>query len=151
MQLKHLAFILAVFALIGFSDATFLTLEHYRGTVPPCIGVTGCAIVTTSSYSAIFGIPVALLGALYYLAILLGTILYLDTRNTKIIRLTTLATPLGFLFALWFLYVQAFILNAFCTWCLLSTTTSTLLFVTGILVERHHRTLRERVDELLNK
>ena len=150
MKLTHLALATALLALIGFADATFLTLEHYRGATPPCFLVTGCATVTTSSYSTILNIPVALLGALYYLTILIGSILYLDTRRTIIIRLVGALTPLGFIFTLWFLYVQAFILNAFCVWCILSATTSTLLFITGLFIERHHRTLREHIEELLN-
>lgn len=149
MKLSHLATIFAILSVIGLGDASYLTMEHVRGAVPLCIGVSGCAVVTTSSYSSIAGIPVAILGALFYLAIFIGTIAYFDTKNSKILRYTARLTPLGFLFSLWFLYVQAFILHAFCTWCLLSATTSTLLFITGICIERHHRTFKEKIDELI--
>lgn len=149
MPLPRLAAVMAILALIGFSDAMFLTVEHFRGAVPPCIGVSGCAAVTTSSYSYIFKIPVALLGAFYYLCVLLGTVSYFDSRRDRLLRHTAFLTPLGFAFSLWFVYVQAFILHAFCTWCLLSAFTSTLLFVMGMLVLRHHKTLREKIASIL--
>ena len=41
-------------ALIGFIDASFLTIEHYRGVVPPCSIISGCEKVTTSEYSEVF-------------------------------------------------------------------------------------------------
>jgi len=59
----------AVVALLGFVDATYLTVEHYRGVVPPCT-TAGCEIVLTSEYSVLFGVPTALFGSVYYFLIL---------------------------------------------------------------------------------
>ncbi len=123
-------FILVSF--LGFLDAGFLTVEHFRGAVPPCNITHGCEAVTTSVYSQILGIPVALLGALYYLTMFLGTILYLDTKRELILKLLAYFTITGLLFSLWFTFVQAVLLKAFCQYCLLSATTSTSLFIIGM-------------------
>ncbi len=134
MSQKLSPYLFLVLSLLGFLDAAYLTLEHYRGVVPPCSVVQGCEQVTTSGYSMIFGIPVALLGALYYLIILLFSIAYLDTQNDRWLRQAAFFTPLGFLASLWFIYLQAVIIRAWCLYCIGSATTSTLLFVIGTFI-----------------
>jgi len=113
---------------LGFLDAGYLTANHYFGAPLTCIIVHGCDTVTTSAYSQILGIPVALLGTLYYLTIFLLIVAYFDIHKRIFFDLARLCTVAGFLFSLWFLYVQAFILNSYCIYCLGSITTSTLLF-----------------------
>lgn len=121
--------ILVIVALLGFADATYLTVEHFQGVIPPCSVVSGCETVLTSSYSVVAGIPVSLGGSIYYFLILIGLLVYIDTKKTYILKWTLWATMLGLLSSLWFLYVQAFILHAYCLYCLGSAVTSTLLFV----------------------
>jgi uncharacterized membrane protein len=117
-----------VISAIGFLDASYLAFETLSGRIPPCITGTGCATVTLSSYSKIAGIPVPVLGAIYYLTILLGTIAYLDTKSLRLFGAVTLLTVAGFLLSSWFLYVQAVILGAYCMYCLISAVTSYSLF-----------------------
>ncbi len=126
-----------VIAILGFADSAFLTIEHYRGVVPPCT-TAGCDIVLTSVFSAIWGMPVALLGAVYYLLIALGAFIFLEAKHIgkaaeshhfSILKWTLLATILGLLMSLWFTYVQIFILGSYCLYCLGSALTSVLLFV----------------------
>lgn len=118
-----------IIAFIGFFDAVYLTTNHYSGTVAPCFITGGCDQVTTSSYSKILGIPVALLGALYYLSVLFLGMLYAQKRNFLTFKLLHFLTYFGFAFSLWFIYVQAEIIGAWCVYCLLSAATSTLLFI----------------------
>lgn len=153
-NLNILAGILIFVGVIGFSDATYLTIKHYRNEIPPCSITHGCGQVTASPYSKILGIPVALLGAIYYLAVLAGTLAYLDTKNEQLLGLTAVATWAGLVMSLWFLGVQAFIIKAFCQYCLLSAVTSTLLWITGLFVIRQldsHRSLYERFKNLVLK
>lgn len=126
---------------LGFLDATYLTIEHYLGKVPPCTIVSGCEEVTTSVYSQILGIPVALGGSLFYLAIFILTILFLERENDKFLKYAAFLTPVGFLASLWFLYLQLFVINALCIYCLFSALTSTSLFVLGIFVIQKLKTL----------
>lgn len=129
-----------VIAVLGFADSAFLTIEHYRGVVPPCT-TAGCDIVLTSFFSSIWGMPVALLGAIYYLLIALGAFIFLEAKHIgeaaeshhfSILKWTLLATVAGFLASLWFTYVQIFILGSYCLYCLGSALTSVLLFVFAI-------------------
>ena len=122
-----------VLALIGFVDATYLTIEHYQNVIPPC-AVGGCETVLTSVYSEVAGIPVALAGAIYYLFILIGALAYLEGRHERLLRYVLIATTFGLLASLYFLFLQAFILHAYCLYCLGSLTTSTVLFILAITV-----------------
>ena len=53
-------------AFAGFVLSMYLTLVHYRGYVSPCFVVHGCEQVQTSRYSVVLGIPVALLGTVFF-------------------------------------------------------------------------------------
>lgn len=143
--MKKLALLFIIVSFLGFLDASYLALEHYRGVVPPCSIVVGCEIVTTSRYSLIFNIPVALLGSLYYLTVLILTIAYFDTKLEPLIHLAAQITVVGFLGSLWFMYVQFFLLHAFCTYCIGSALSSTILFILGIRVLGHRETWWHKV------
>ncbi len=127
---------LFVIAILGFADATYLTVEHFLGVIPPCSVTQGCEKVLTSAYSTIFGIPDSLLGSLYYLAITIGSFIYLESKyiggrvaahHVAILKWTLLATGLGALASLWFLYLQIFVLHAYCIYCLGSAASSLIL------------------------
>lgn len=132
MSRRTLAYLFLIIGLIGFLDASYLAIKHYRGEVPPCSFVAGCEAVTTSRYSLIANVPVALLGALYYLTVLVLTIGYLDTRKPILLTLASALTPLGFLASLWFVYLQAAVIRAWCLYCLVSAGTSAALFGLGM-------------------
>jgi uncharacterized membrane protein len=125
------------FAILGFLDAAYLTVEHFLNRVPPCSIVHGCEKVTTSSFALIFGVlPMSLLGALYYLSVIVALILYLDMRRAFIIKWTARFTIIGFLFSLYLVYLQLFVIKAICQYCMLSALSSTGLFVVGLLMLR---------------
>ncbi len=140
-------FLLGVFlviAFIGFLDASYLTASHYSGVVPPCFVTRGCDTVTTSSYSKVLGIPISLLGALYYLSIIILSLLYIDKKKEWIIgKALPIITGGSFLVSMGLLYVQAEILKAFCSYCLVSAITSTLLFIFALIMRR--KLIREEV------
>jgi uncharacterized membrane protein len=125
-----IAFILISF--IGFLDSTYLTIKHFSGDIVPCTILDGCEEVTTSKYSKIFGVPIALLGTLYYALIFFLSIAYLDTKKIGILKLLSLLPIIGFIFSAWFIFAQTFLIKAFCEYCILSAITSTLLFILGL-------------------
>ncbi len=136
--------IVAVFLIVsffGFLDASYLAFEHFTGRIPPCT-IGGCDVVTTSSYSVIGGVPVALMGAIYYLFMFLGTVFFIDKKSIRTMRILAVITPLGFLSALYFFSIQAFVLHAYCPYCLFSAVTSTILFIVGTITIYKIRDLR---------
>jgi thiosulfate dehydrogenase [quinone] large subunit len=116
---------------LGILDAGYLTIQHYTKDPFSCPIFGGCEQVTSSAYSQIFGVPIALLGALYYGAVLIVSLYIYFSNNKKALRFLSQATVLGFLFSIYLMYLQIYIIGAICFYCTMSALSSTLLFVTG--------------------
>ena len=87
-----------------------------------------------------FGVPLAAWGVLFYLGIGFLALLYMDTKNLLIAKLIPIATTLGFISSAYFIYVQKFLIKAFCIYCILSAIVSTILFALGIIIWRKLKT-----------
>ncbi len=118
----------AVVALIGLADAIYLTAKHYSGEAVPCSIVEGCEQVLTSSYAEIAGIPLAIFGAAaYFVAFALAILAAFG--NGRAWRLFGVQAVLMTIFTAWLIYLQAFVIEAFCQFCLLSAGTTLTLFI----------------------
>ena len=130
---KLIPWIFAGVSLLGFTDAAYLTANHYLGVSLKCYFVHGCDVVTNSPYAVIFGIPVALLGSFYYLTMFILSVYCLDTGNAKILRFTSILTATGFLASIYFVSLQLCVIKQLCFYCMISAVTSTVLFIFGII------------------
>lgn len=122
-------------SVVGIIDATILTIEHYTRDGLSCGFTGGCSRVLTSQYSElpIVGIPVALLGVVFY-AVVLFLVMFSVSNREPIRRLPILAwSTIGFVSSLGLTYLQAFVIKAWCQYCLLSALTSTLIFITAVI------------------
>lgn len=135
---KWLIWSLIIVSFIGFLDASYLTIAHYTGLALRCSVFSGCEQVTTSPYSVVLGIPVALMGVLYYLTILLATLFYYDSRKPSLPKYIAWATNAGLAASVWFVFLQLFVIKAICQYCMISATTSTLLFIFGIIIIKQY-------------
>ena len=114
-------------ALVGLFDASYLTVEHLSGRSVRCMIVSGCDEVLQSSYATVAGhVPVAALGALaYFMVFSLAVLALFGYAGAR--RLVAPLVAVMFLATLWFVYLQAFVINAFCVYCLLSAAVTTTL------------------------
>lgn len=128
-----------VIGLIGFIDSAYLAIEHFRGVIPPCTITANCDLVLTSKYAEFLGIPVALFGALFYLLVTAGAFAYLEGKHEKIFRYSQLITVFGLLASIWFVFLQVFILHSYCLYCMVSATTSTVLFILACIIFRKYQ------------
>lgn len=144
MNLKKNKLILyaAVVGFLGFLDATYLTILHYKQTIPPCT-IGNCETVLNSQFSTVFGIPLALLGSGFYLSVIILSLLILTGSKKIFLNLFYILAFWGFIFSLLLIGVQAFILNAFCQYCLISAATSTGVFILAILQFRKNKSAKE--------
>ena len=130
--LVKLPLLAAVVALVGITDAVYLTVHHYTAAPVPCSIVSGCEQVLTSSYAEIYGIPLALFGAAAYVAAFILACLSLFgnrlTWNLFGVQVTLMA-----MFTAWLIYLQAYVIEAFCQFCLLSAAVTTTLFIIFVL------------------
>lgn len=122
----------SVIALAGLADSAYLTAKHYAGSEVPCSVISGCEQVLTSSYAEFYGIPTAMFGAAaYFTAFSLSLLVYYG--YDRLWRLFGALTLVMAAFTGWLIYLQAFVIGAFCQFCLLSALTTALLLTTWVL------------------
>lgn len=123
--------ILALIALGGLADASFLTVMHLTGDDSLCGPSAGCSKVLSSVYASVGPVPTAAFGALAYFVVF-STAICLAFGYRQLAVLLRWTVAIMFLATLYLLYLQAFVLHAFCPFCLLSAALTFVL--AGILV-----------------
>lgn len=122
---------IAIVSVAGLADATYLSVQALTGETLSCGGSPDCFRVLGSSYAKVGGIPVALIGAAAYFSVFtLATFAAFGYGRARI--LLTVMIAVMFLATLWFLYVQAFLLHAYCRYCLFSAAITFLM--AGLLI-----------------
>jgi uncharacterized membrane protein len=123
---KKYLIVIAVFAVLGMLDSAYLTLKHYKPTTGTFCNLNdyiNCDIVNQSTYAELFGIPIAILGFLTYLAIFVittGLAYEKLPRPRENLIFATLISFFGLFFSLYLTYVELFILYAVCLLCVIS-------------------------------
>jgi uncharacterized membrane protein len=123
--------VVAIVAVAGLADATYLTVQALTGETLSCGGSPDCFRVLGSSYAKLGGIPVAILGTLAYFTVFSFAI-FAAFGYSWAPRFLALMTGAMFLMTLWLLYVQAFLLHAYCRYCLFSAAITFL--IAGLLI-----------------
>ncbi|MBP9676943.1 MAG: vitamin K epoxide reductase family protein [Anaerolineaceae bacterium] len=128
--------IIQIAALIGFLDSLYLTyIKVFNAPIYCTPGLGDCDVVNASRYSILFGIPLAVYGMIGFGLVFLITLL--DKEHTFIAEYQNLMlfgiSFAGFLFSLYLTYLEAFVIRAFCQWCVLSAIAMTVIFITTIV------------------
>jgi len=120
-----------ILSIAGLIDSLYLTWSHYNNIIPPCESSSlfvDCGKVLTSRYSIVFGVPLALIGAIFYaLEIVTLTIAFLMKKHPARI-MAIILTAGGFGASLYFVYLMVFVIGALCKYCLVSAILSTCIF-----------------------
>jgi uncharacterized membrane protein len=110
-----------VLAVAGTLVAAYLTVEHFTSSTTlacPETGVVNCQKVTTSEQSKVFGIPVAPLGLVFFVPMLVACLPAVWRDQRPAVRYGRLAfAAAGVVFVFYLLYAELFILDAICLWC----------------------------------
>lgn len=123
--------VVAIVAVAGLADATFLSVQALTGETLSCGGSPDCFKVLGSPYAKVGSVPVAMLGAFAYFCVFtFATFAAFGYARARTFLIPTIGAM--FLATLWFLYVQAFLLHAYCRYCLLSAAMTFLL--AGLLI-----------------
>ncbi len=119
-----------VVTVLGIALATYLTIVHYAGLKPACTAGQACVKVQTSVWSKLDGVPVALLGLIGYIGILISLLLP-DRDETK--ALTLGLTVIGVGFSGYLTYRELFSIHAICEECATSAVFLLLLFIGAVV------------------
>jgi len=114
----------AIIALLGIAVATYIAVADASRGSPVCLaGGHGCETVAQSRYSHLLGINVAVIGIGGYVVLLGSALAGGDTgRFTGF-----LAAAVGFGFSVYLTYLELFVIDAICQWCVASAVLMTLL------------------------
>jgi uncharacterized membrane protein len=107
-------------SLAGLGIATYLTITHFNKAILVCNsgGAINCEKVTTSPQSVIFGIPVAMLGLLFFVPMLvlcLPAAWRSADRRIHLARLALSITGVGMI--VYLITAELFLIKAICLWC----------------------------------
>lgn len=130
--ISKLPILAAVVALLGLADSVYLTIQHFTDEPVPCTLISGCEKVLTSQYAEMFGIPTAAFGAAaYFLAFSLAVLAAYGNRSMW----TAFGALVGIMtaFTIYLIYLQAFVIGAFCQFCLISAASTLTLFIIFII------------------
>ncbi len=118
-----------VLSILGIGVAGYLTYVHYADISPICAGGSGgCAKVQASDQSKLVGIPVALLGLLSYVTLLVLNALRGDLARTG----AALVAIIGFGFSVYLTIESVTVIEATCQWCLASLGVMTLMAIVTV-------------------
>lgn len=120
-------------SLLGLGVAGYLTYEHYTASsslsCPAGGGAIDCLKVTTSTYSMIHGVPVALLGVVFF--VLMAALQSPPAWRTPhpLLRAGRMVwAVVGVATALWLIYAELFKIDAICLWCTIVHFLTVLVF-----------------------
>jgi uncharacterized membrane protein len=124
-----------VLCIAGLGVATYLTIEHFNTSLQlacPDTGRINCQKVTTSEYSHVLGIPVAVLGLVYFVVALPLFSPQAWHSPSAVIRLARLGwIGVGLLSVLYLVWAEFFGVSAICLWC---TSVHVITFLMFVLV-----------------
>lgn len=136
MKRTTLISLVILLALIGLADAVYLATAAMTDTPLTCTieGLSGCNVVAQSPYARLFGIPLGLYGVAFYALMLCVAVL--ARRIPALARPLFILAVIGALVSAWFLYVQLFLIQALCVYCLGSALVALGLCVPAFLLIR---------------
>lgn len=129
--------LIALLGFAGFLLAGYIRKHKQKMTPLVCPLEGSCESVVHSDYSRILGIPVELLGMIYYslIAILYSlSVIYPAMVNANVSYIVLGVSIIAFLFSAYLTAVQAFVLHHWCTWCLFSAGICTAIFLLALIV-----------------
>jgi uncharacterized membrane protein len=113
---------------LGLIISLYLLSVHWGWGQIVCLDIGDCEVVNMSMYAELLGIPVALLGALTYLALLVtGMLIWRHIYEELASLVQFLVAAIGVAFSLYLTYIEIFVLRAICPWCVLSAILITLI------------------------
>jgi uncharacterized membrane protein len=119
-------------SLTAVAIASYLTVTHYTDPAAlacPDTGIVNCTLVTTSSWSLLFGVPLAVLGVVWAVVMTALTMPWAWRWTARWVDGARLAVSgAGAAMVLYLVYVELFRVGAICLWCTAVHLTAVALF-----------------------
>ncbi len=141
MRTSRLLGLVIVFSLAGIADSLYLAQHALTNTALSCgiEAISGCNTVAQSQYSQFFGIPLGVYGVIFYTLVFFGAIIARRSSTKRIIQALFGLGVIGMLFSLYSVWLQLFVINAICIYCMGSFVLALGIFVsTSLLLRTRH-------------
>lgn len=127
--------VISLLGVCGFLVAAHIRYHKKTNQVLVCPIKFDCNTVINSDYSKFFGIPVEILGMIYYGLIFFTYLFFILLANIVpniLVGFMIIVSHIALIFSLYLLFVQIFILRKLCSWCIVSAIISACIFVLTI-------------------
>ena len=117
---------------LGIVVAGYLVTKRFTGGSLACTRWAQCDVVNNSVYSQIQGVPISVIGLAGYVVLLALAIAALWTagRTQRQILLVSFVLSLGGVgFSAYLTYLEIYVIEALCAWCVASAIIITLLAI----------------------
>ena len=124
---------------LGIFVAGYLVTKHFTGGSLACTRWAQCDVVNNSVYSQIYGVPVCIIGLAGYVTLLVLTLAAMWTEGRtqrRILLLSVVLSLIGVGFSAYLTYLEIYVIEALCTWCVASAVIITLLAIVGSVTIR---------------
>lgn len=118
----------ALLAIAGAAIAGYLTVVHFTDQPIVCSSVGDCELVNSSEYAKLAGVPVAIMGLGAYVALFALVAATWRRRDATLLMLAWGVALAGFAFSMYLTYIELYVLDAICIWCVASASVMTALF-----------------------
>ena len=126
-------YVMLALTVIGISDAMYVAYGSYRGTQLWCPILDGCNTVVNSPYSRVLGMPMSYFGFIYYLFMFgLAARLAYEPASKGLRFRVVLYAALGAVSSAYFIYLQLGLIQAICSYCIISAIISFLLLFAAL-------------------
>lgn len=127
-----------VLSIVGTVNAGYLAYRHYRRKPLVCPLDHDCSVVTESRWASIFGVRNEVLGLIFYAGNVLAMVAALSapSLSSQLYFLLAAADAAGFLFSLFLVYLQIFVIKDYCFYCIISAFLALLLFINAFALFR---------------
>lgn len=155
---RKITLAIAFLSLIAIIITSYLVMIHYNpAESSPCAisQKIDCSKVNSSDYSELFhligaesiylylgfDIPIALIGLLTYIALLILSVIiykktYIEQESLvkKYVYYIFVLALIGFLFSAYLTYIEAFVLGTWCLFCVMQAIIITLILISSIIL-----------------
>ena len=128
--------IIAALALAGVGLATYLAMYKLGMIGTLACGTGGCETVQLSRWGTLLGLPVAVWGVGFYLLLFLVALLGTTEKYSEatwVSHALLALTTWGVIFSAWLTYLELYVINAICRFCVVSAILVTVTFVIAVL------------------
>jgi len=138
LEKKNIFLILIlIFSIVALISSIMIVIQNKNDStvLNQICSITGygCESVQNSVYGTIFGVKMVWFGVIAFILLILLLIFELITRNLIVAKLIFVASIIAGIFGLYLIYLQAFVLNQYCTYCLIIDSSSMCMMIITII------------------